>query len=145
MSYTPQPGTVPHRAIAYLEKQPAGTEFSTAALCEELGVDTDGFSTSMGLARKAGLVRARKEGRLLFWSLGEGQPEENDPPPSVDEDAQQFEFCHWRDGVLRPINGGGSMVEYTVTDPRTGRCVTRQPSRFMAVAQAAKVLLERAK
>jgi hypothetical protein len=35
--------------------------------------------------------------------------------------------------------GGGSMT-YSVTNPRTGEVLARQPLRFLAVAEAAKAL-----
>lgn len=119
MAYTPQPGTIPYRAIAILQREP-GAELPAAPICEELGTDTNIFATCMRPAREAGLVHTRKEGRLLYWRLGDGTPdlaprprdedslqgvwtappaEKIDPPPSVGE-AEQTEFraALWSDG-----------------------------------------------
>jgi hypothetical protein len=106
MTYTPQPGTIPHRAIAFLEKQPPGTDLAAAVICEDLGVDTNSFSVRMKLAREAGLVRTRKEGRLLFWGLGDGTPDlqprdqderEEAPAPAA---TPEFNAALWADGDL---------------------------------------------
>lgn len=115
MSYQPQPGTIPHRAISFLQKQDAGTELAAAVICEDLGIDTNSFSVCMKPAREAGLVRTRKEGRLLIWSLGDGTPdlpprdeEEVDPalPPrrqkaeQAEPVEQPFNAALWADGEL---------------------------------------------
>lgn len=71
--YTPDPGTTPDRALAWLRSQPVGTEVSTSALAASAGVPHGGLTVAMQPALKAGLVFARQKGghvrSPLFWSL----------------------------------------------------------------------------
>jgi hypothetical protein len=75
-TYTPQPGTIPHRVIAWLQRQPVGSDFSTAEIADALNIEISGGSLSpfMQGAVKAGVVSTRKDGRLIRWSLGDGKP-----------------------------------------------------------------------
>lgn len=75
MSYTPQAGTFPARVIEYLRSLPAGSERSSAALAEALDQDANLTAPLLAHVRKNGALKARKEGRILFWSLGDGTPE----------------------------------------------------------------------
>jgi hypothetical protein len=87
MSYEPQPGTIPHRVIAWLkeaERLEPGKEFPAVVICECLDIELAGFSSCMDRARVAGLVRARRPDpafRNLVWSLGDGKamPAAEDP------------------------------------------------------------------
>lgn len=76
MTYQTQPGTIAHRAVEHLRRQPAGAELPTALLCEAIEVDSGNFKTLMGPALRHGAVRARRAdtGRSLVWSLGDGTP-----------------------------------------------------------------------
>jgi len=74
MSYTPQPGTFPARVVEYLRSLPAGAERSSAELAEALGQENVMVAPMLAHGRAVGAVRARKEGRLLYWSLGDGTP-----------------------------------------------------------------------
>lgn len=80
MTYHPQPGTIPHRAVAWLRAQHSiypDREYPTPELCEALDCETAGFTAFMSTARSHGLVQARfhaGEGKLLFWRLGDGEP-----------------------------------------------------------------------
>lgn len=74
--YIPQPGTFPARAVAHLQALPPGTELSSAVLADELGQPQGANIQSLLVyARQRGALKARREGRVLFWSLGDGTPE----------------------------------------------------------------------
>lgn len=75
MAYEPQPGTVAHKVVEHMRTLPAGTELSASALGEVVDQNNNVVIMSLAPARKHGLVKARKEGRLVFWSLGDGTPE----------------------------------------------------------------------
>lgn len=77
MTYTTTPGTIPHRAVAYMQRQPRGTQISTIELCEALDISSASFASVMVGAVKAGLMKTevRIEGRrVTYWSLGDGVP-----------------------------------------------------------------------
>jgi len=77
MTYTTTPGTLPHRAIAYMQTKPRGTEIGTAVLADALDYDANGFSSALNLAVKAGLMKCRIQNgarRMAYWSLGDGVP-----------------------------------------------------------------------
>lgn len=74
MPYRPRPGTMPHRAVEILAAQRADAELSTFDLGTLLGLKTwerSNLATWLAPARQQGLVRTKKVGRMLFWSLGE--------------------------------------------------------------------------
>jgi hypothetical protein len=77
--YKPQPGTIPHRAVAWLRAMQAerpGYEPSTVEFCEALDVDTYAFTACMRMVRERGLVHTRKESpKVLRWKLGSGKPD----------------------------------------------------------------------
>jgi hypothetical protein len=77
MTYSTQPGTLPHRVVEFLKSKPQGAQFSTGELCDELAADRASFSALMVSAKKHGILRGvKKPGVLaLFWSLGDGTPE----------------------------------------------------------------------
>lgn len=80
MSYEPQPGTIQHRAIAWLRsaaKVRPGYAPSTVEFCTALGVDTENFSAYMRPAREHGIVHTSKASgcKVLFWRLGDGTPD----------------------------------------------------------------------
>jgi hypothetical protein len=77
MRYEPQPGTIPHRAVAWLRamaKCRPGYEPSSVEICAGLDIDPDGFVAYMRYVREHGVVHTRKApvGRLLYWRLGDG-------------------------------------------------------------------------
>lgn len=75
--YTPQPGTIPARVIAYLQTLPTGTYLSSAALCEELGIEMSFLASSLSRPRSLGAVVSRTvpgNKRNLEWSIGDGTP-----------------------------------------------------------------------
>ncbi|NVO06459.1 MAG: hypothetical protein HXX19_11260 [Rhodoferax sp.] len=85
MSYTPQPGTLQYRVITWLKLQPIGSEFPSAVIAEELGVEPSAIPSAMGYPVMHGLLSRRKEGGLVMWSLGNStpQPKPEDYEPDV--------------------------------------------------------------
>ena len=73
MTYAPSPGSAAFRGLAYLQSLPAGTELSTAAWAEALGVPLNNMGPLMLPLHTHGLVRRRQkwEGARSpwFWSL----------------------------------------------------------------------------
>lgn len=60
-NYTPYPGSVPARVIAWLAKNhPDGAKVPGQVICEELGVATTSMGAVMSRAVRAGLVSAEK-------------------------------------------------------------------------------------
>lgn len=135
MTYTTTPGTIPHRAVAYMQKQPRGTQISTIVLCDALDISSANFASVMVGAVKAGLMKTevRIEGRrVTYWSLGDGVPLaiSNDPDdvddwpeprapigiPKVQSNAFQpigvytpFRVGEYDDGSMVIESDGGSM------------------------------------
>lgn len=93
-TYTPQPGTIPFRAIEALKLMEVGSEVPTAVMLELLGHPKDwaGLTTCLSPAVEAGLISRRMEGRRIYWSLGDGKPlapYEVDPSDATDEPAAE--------------------------------------------------------
>lgn len=91
-TYTPQPGTIPFRAIEALKLMEVGSEVPTAVMLELLGHPKDwaGLTTCLSPAVEAGLISRRMEGRRIYWSLGDGKPlapYEVEPSDATDEPA----------------------------------------------------------
>lgn len=82
-TYTTQPGTLPHRAVEYFRAHPKA-ELSSAALAEAIDAPDANVAACLYKAVRFGLLHARKDGRLLMWSLGDGKPE-----PEEDSEADQ--------------------------------------------------------
>ena len=121
MSYTPQAGTFPARVIDYLRTLPAGAERSSVELADELDQDPLVVANLLGYPRKAGALKARREGRVLYWSLGDGTPEAlphdyvpDEPlrsvarepnkapaPPAREKPPKAFRAGLWTDGTLQ--------------------------------------------
>jgi hypothetical protein len=87
-AYTPQPGTIPHRAIAHLQSLDKGAELATAVLCEEIGAQPNGFHACMLPAQRQGLVKTVKKLRISYWSLGDGRPVVHAPDLEPEEGAE---------------------------------------------------------
>lgn len=105
MTYTPQPGTIPHRVIEFLKSQPHGLEFSTAALAEAIGHEGSGLHACLATPLEHGAVKADKRvpplgGKAtLFWSLGDGTP------PPKPEDYEPDQPLHKRTNAATPKTG----------------------------------------
>ncbi len=85
MTYIPQPGTVPHRVINWLKLQPVGSEYPSAVLAEELGVQQANIGPCLQVPIRHGAITARKEGRLMMFGLGNGVPTCSAPDFELDE------------------------------------------------------------
>lgn len=90
MSYTPQPGTFPARAVEFFKSKPTGFEMSSAELAEELGQPAVHVAPLLAHARERGAVSARKDGKLIYWSLGDNVPivRERDEPLHAEGERQ---------------------------------------------------------
>lgn len=86
--YTPQPGTIPAKVVAYLQSKPKGFTATTAEICEAIGQDsTINLPAFVQAAEKNGALKRHREPgiRFVFWSLGDGTPvvqtadEDNEP------------------------------------------------------------------
>lgn len=129
MSYTPQPGTFPARVIDYLRSLPAGAERSSVELADELDQDRTVVVNLLTYPRKHGALRARRQGNLMFWSLGDGTPEalphdyEPDEPlssaarqpsmaaaPTAAVTPKAFRAGLWSDGTLQIERDGDLML-----------------------------------
>lgn len=73
MTYTPQPGTIPARALAYFQAQPEGHTLSTVVLADELDVNPNGMKAILMHALLAGALKCEKRDGLNFYSLGDGK------------------------------------------------------------------------
>lgn len=71
-SYTPQPGTIAYRVIAYLQTLDTDAEVTTPVLLEAIGqpADWQGLSVCLETAVSHGVVGRRVEGRKAYWRLG---------------------------------------------------------------------------
>lgn len=71
MTYAPAVGSVPWRAIAYLQRQPAGAEVMNAPLAEAIGAPPSSMFACMAMAVRHGMVFRRQKGGTgpVWWSL----------------------------------------------------------------------------
>jgi hypothetical protein len=123
MSYTPQPGTLPARALEWFRAQPPGAMVATAVLAEFLGVDQMQIHGSLQYPRDQGaFVSEKREGRV-YWGLGTGAPaasdedEDTDTPPTKTTRAADGDLACalWTTGVLQ-IRKGKHAMELTAGD-----------------------------
>lgn len=87
-TYTPQPGTIPAKVVAYLHGKPPGYQASAAEICEAIGQDPLlPLSNFVGSARKHGILKCERAlgQRYMLWSLGDGTPE----PGPADNEAEK--------------------------------------------------------
>lgn len=86
--YVPQPGTIPHKVVAYLQAQlQQGRRWvSSAELSEHAGQPS--VSPFLGAPLKHGVLVSRRKAdnqRLIEYSLGEGKPLPDPPDLEPDE------------------------------------------------------------
>lgn len=74
MTYTTQPGTLQHRALAVLRALPPGSRLSTIELAEAVDNTPDAVAEAMTPAVKAGAIACHGRFASRFWSLGDGVP-----------------------------------------------------------------------
>ena len=133
MSYEPQPGTIPHKAVRHLRAQPAGAEFTSAQLCDAIDCDTDNFAVLMRRAIQAGAVTVRCKpghGKLLFWSLGDGKPLPKAEDHEDDEPLPRKSAPQPRPGQLfpPPVSHGCEIPTFS----SAGKFPPREPQEFRA-------------
>lgn len=86
--YSPTPGSVAFKAIAFLERQPRGTELMSSKLAESIGVSPACIGASLEAAKKYGAIFGRKKidtvRAPVFWSLvdHDSEPAPVVPPPA---------------------------------------------------------------
>lgn len=69
MTNTPQPGTIPARAIAWMQAQPPGSSFAAAVLADALDIDRNVISPILQWPVKKGAILVEKREGRLYWSL----------------------------------------------------------------------------
>lgn len=75
MTYTPTPGTIPHKVIAHLKTLGPDIELSTIEIADALDIDKTLLAASLAPARQKGAVRSRiGTNRVAYWCLGDGTP-----------------------------------------------------------------------
>jgi len=74
MSYVPTTGSVPARAIEFLQAMPEGSEVPSGILAEHLGQQHTALAACLEIAVKHGLITSRKETNSVrsvrLWRLG---------------------------------------------------------------------------
>lgn len=140
-TFTPKPGSVADRAIAYLQSQPAaGTEVSSAALAEAIGAPLGSIVPCLQPALDAGLVHARQKGGHArspkFWSLAVSKIEDRAwfPKPTGAKPARAARPAK----TCAPVGADNepplTAVEHSVPDVWTGG--QRLPAREAPAEQA---------
>lgn len=75
MTYTPTPGTIPHKVITHLKTLGPDIELSTIEIADALDIDKTLLAASLAPARQKGAVRSRiGTNRVAYWCLGDGTP-----------------------------------------------------------------------
>lgn len=67
MSYETIPGTLAHRALAYLKTLPTGKWIASAPLAEAIGCRSDYLVSSLVTAVKHGLILREKRSGNVYW------------------------------------------------------------------------------
>lgn len=82
--YVPQPGTIPYRAIQYLQRLAPGATIANGPLADELDVTTGTLVSCLATAVHHGAVKRDRRDGIIHWSLCDGTP--LPPAPDADED-----------------------------------------------------------
>lgn len=69
MTYTPQPGTIPARVIAWLQQQPKGAMFASAVLADAVDCDVADITGSLRYVAERGGVCLEKRAGRSYWGL----------------------------------------------------------------------------
>lgn len=73
--YETQPGTVPHKVLAYLQRHMmSGAELSTAELADAVDADRNALQSQLATAVRHGAITKSKRNGIAYWSLGDGKP-----------------------------------------------------------------------
>ena len=134
MSYTPQPGTIPHRVIEFLKQQPPGMEFSTYALADAIGHAGASLSMYLSTALEHGALKSEKRvpplggQKTSFWSLGDGTPLPKPVDYEPDEPLPQRNPSKPAAAALAPA------AQPSAADTVVKRKEPAKPSKVQAVA-----------
>jgi hypothetical protein len=74
-----RPGSITERVVGYLKGLKPGAEISSCMLARAVGHEGCRISTCLQSPRRNGVLKARKEGKAVFWSLGD-TPADNVKP-----------------------------------------------------------------
>lgn len=133
MTYQLQPGTIPYRVFNWLRLQPAGAEFSSSVIAEELGIEPANIVPCLKTPHAHGVIHGRQDDRRLwYWSLGNGVPRAKHADDELEQsqvekpkhkaqkalpvvlsatpDAQHFRVGRFSDGSLLIEAGGKSLA-----------------------------------
>lgn len=109
MTYTTQPGTVPHRALEFLKSKPPGFSIATAPFAEAIDVDVGSLSASLATPRKHGLIASERstKGMFLVWSLGNGES-------ALPQDSEPDELDPCREKIEMPVRAWASVPVFGI-------------------------------
>ncbi len=65
-----RPGSITEKCVGYLKGLKPGAEISGCMLARAIGHTGSHLSTCLQSARRNGVLKARRQGKLVFWSLG---------------------------------------------------------------------------
>lgn len=82
--YTPQPGTIPHRVIQYLQRLEPGKGIANAPLADELDISANSITACMQPALHHGLVKRERIDGIIHWKIGDGTPLPAEPDAEDD-------------------------------------------------------------
>lgn len=66
-----RPGSITERVVAYLKGMAPGAEISSCMLAAAIGHKACRISTCLQSPRRNGVLKARREGKAVYWSLGD--------------------------------------------------------------------------
>lgn len=136
------PGTVAYAAVEYLKRHPMGTELSTAELCSSIGQHSSGFAQNLGPSVRARMLRRRKFGHLVMWSLGSafdlsGLPEEFEPSdedgPAPGRGAHQLRLSALAAPSVFALGEMATAPPFSVSLSTDGRMVIERKGRVIVV------------
>lgn len=131
MSYAPQPGTVPHRVINWMKKQPKGEQFAAAVIADELGIEKTSVGGCLAPSVKHGAIAKEVVDGIALYSLGDGvsiaiEDIETDEILEADEKiaAQRRAAAKKFEGLAKAMNPRASslVLKQDPIAPKTFRC-----------------------
>lgn len=109
MTYTPQPGTIPARVIAWLQQQPKGAMFASAVLADAVDCDVADITGSLRYVAERGGVCLEKRAGRSYWGLS------------------ALDCSMWADGRL-VVRRGAEVVTFSVDEVRALRAFLDKPA-----------------
>lgn len=139
MSYQAKPGSMAYRAIAWLEQQPVGADFTVSQLAERAGLDVTLLGQCLAPAVDAGAVLKappRGQKRPMFYSLNPLQhPEYREPDtpqgnqPRSERGREGMEPAACESAAGRGTNGAPALATLPHTaSPGVGPMGAEQPA-----------------